>query len=158
MIFQHDLPIQSFQYGFMTSRLQNASITIGDMICKGPRICNKGYFPFPTCEHKVELIGGQNANEGFIEIYKSGFGWGGVCDDYFDMVDAHVICRLAGYPKGASNIYIQSKPFGRGNSRPQITDLKCHGLEKSIFDCISSGWGRANNCGSGEWAGVSCNL
>ena len=155
MIFQHDLPIQSFQYGFMTSRLQNASITIGDMICKGPRICNKGYFPFPTCEHNVELIGGQNANEGFIEIYKSGAGRGGVCDDEFDINDANVICRLAGYPKGVSNIYIDSKPFGHGNGEIGMDDLKCHGHEKSIFDCPYGGWGNSD-CNNGEWAGVRC--
>ena len=39
--------------------------------------------------------------EGYIEISNNGgLSWGGVCDDYYGIVDAHVFCRMAGFTLG----------------------------------------------------------
>ena len=106
---------------------------------------------------KVRFGGSSNAYEGYVEVNVNGQGWKGVCDDSFDLNDAHVICRMAGFPEGAETAYVQSKPFGYGVSKGvfAVDNLNCKGNEKSIVDCNRNSWNN-ENCGEKEWAGVRC--
>ena len=40
-------------------------------------------------------LAGNSLNEGRLEVYHSGV-WGTVCDDYFDYIDAGVVCNSLG--------------------------------------------------------------
>ena len=57
--------------------------------------CLKDIFFYPT----VRLVGGASQSEGRLEVlYRNE--WGTVCDDYFGVDDAQVVCRqlsLNGY-------------------------------------------------------------
>ena len=44
----------------------------------------------------VQLVDGDHPEEGRVEIIRNGER-GTVCDDEWDLDDAHVICRMLGY-------------------------------------------------------------
>ena len=79
-----------------------------------------------------------------------------MCDDYFDTNDAHVICRMLGYPSAISAVDARytygNNPSG---SSYVLDDLHCTGSEFSIFDCPHNGeW--IENCDVADIAGVRC--
>ena len=110
-----------------------------------------------TGDIQVRLKGGSSHNEGYVEIKVNNQDWKGVCDDYFDINDAHVICRMAGYPFGASAYFMESSPFGYGSSGDHfaVNELECTGNETSIADCPRNEW-NDEDCSRYEWAGVQC--
>ena len=76
-----------------------------------------------------------------------------MCDDYFDINDANVVCRQGGYV-GATQ-YHTSAYYGRGSGPIWFDDLYCYGTETSLFDCHHRGIG-SHNCGHNEDVGVVC--
>ena len=121
------------------------------------------FFLTDTCCHEIDpnlqvrFRGSTNPNEGYVEVKYNNQVWKGVCDDKFDLNDAHVLCRMAGFYDGASAYYQGSKPFGYGPSVNDfvVDDLECTGTELTITRCKPIDW-NVHNCGSGEWAGVQC--
>ena len=87
-----------------------------------------------------------------MEIFYNGY-WGTVCDDYWDIKDARVVCRQLGFPDAASAPH--SARFGRGSGKIWLDDVRCSGNESSIVNCSHYGWG-SHNCGHGEDASVIC--
>ena len=103
----------------------------------------------------VRLQGGSTQNEGYIEIKDSAGMWGGICDDAWDLLDGHVICRMLGYPS-AETVYTHSSPFGSGGGHFTLDNVGCVGNEASIFDCPRPYNVGKHNCASSEWSGVKC--
>ncbi|XP_077184239.1 galectin-3-binding protein [Paroedura picta] len=100
----------------------------------------------------VRLVGGNDFNEGRVEIFYAGQ-WGTICDDNWDMADANVVCRSLGFP-GATEVKT-SAAFGEGSGPIVLDDITCIGTETSLTQCTSGGW-LNHNCGHGEDAGVVC--
>ena len=104
---------------------------------------------------------GSSESRGYVEALGTNGQWGGVCDDSFDINDAHVVCKNLGFPSAkvalasgtADNVY-GTAPSG---NYFVLDDLQCTGSETSIFDCQHNGeWNE--NCGASEIAGVECDI
>ena len=110
------------------------------------------FFSSPAVQ--VRLVNGSSDREGRVEVFYNGE-WGTVCDDYFDIRDANVICRMMGFPAAVSAEI--GGHFGAGNSsqRVLLDDLWCRGNESSVASCSFRAWG-SHDCSHTEDAGVVC--
>ncbi|XP_037530200.1 galectin-3-binding protein A-like [Nematolebias whitei] len=105
-------------------------------------------------EGLIRLIGGQDESEGRVEIFHDGE-WGTVCDDNWDIDDAHVVCQQL-YYMGAKEAP-GSATFGQGTGNIWMDDVSCSGAEIDLLHCTFPGWG-THNCGHSEDAGVRCEI
>ena len=97
----------------------------------------------------IRLVGGRGPYEGRVEVYYGQ--WGTVCNDYFDINDANVVCRELGYP-GAVRY---RSYFGQGSGPIWLDNLACTGTETSLYNCSHNGVGN-HDCEHYEDVGVVC--
>ncbi|KAJ8029321.1 Deleted in malignant brain tumors 1 protein [Holothuria leucospilota] len=105
-----------------------------------------------TPRDSIRLVGGTSSFEGRVEVLHNGV-WGTVCDDYWDVNDARVVCRQLGFTDAETAL--QNAFFGQGSGIIWLDDLHCSGSEPSLFQCSHSGYG-LHNCGHNEDASVRC--
>ena len=100
----------------------------------------------------ARLAGSTNYNEGRSELFYDG-NWNTICDDEWDLPDADVFCRMAGFP-GADETHGLAF-FGAGEGDVILDNLNCLGNESSLLDCPSNGL-FVENCYHSEDAGATC--
>jgi hypothetical protein len=102
-------------------------------------------------EGDVRLAGGAVESSGRVEIYADGQ-WGTVCDDFWNLNAATVVCRQLGYQGALEAV----ERFGGGDALPiLLDDVRCTGEEANLLACQRNEIGD-NNCGHFEDAGVVC--
>ncbi|CAC5399581.1 Neurotrypsin,Scavenger receptor cysteine-rich type 1 protein M130,Deleted in malignant brain tumors 1 protein,Scavenger receptor cysteine-rich domain-containing group B protein,Soluble scavenger receptor cysteine-rich domain-containing protein SSC5D [Mytilus coruscus] len=105
----------------------------------------------------IRLVGGQYPWEGRVEVKHNGQ-WGTICDDFFDINDTTVVCRMLGYNDTDGSVkYYGSSYFGRGYGPILIDDLDCSGEEDDVSECNRTDWFK-NNCGHDEDVSVNCGV
>uniref|UniRef100_A0A8C6ET03 SRCR domain-containing protein n=1 Tax=Marmota marmota marmota TaxID=9994 RepID=A0A8C6ET03_MARMA len=118
----------------------------------------------PACAHgntasvvcsdsrQLRLVDGGSRCAGRVEILQQG-SWGSICDDSWDLNDAHVVCRQLGC--GVALEATISAHFGEGSGPVWLDEVNCTGQEAHVWQCPSQGWGQ-HNCSHKEDAGVIC--
>ncbi|CAL8314023.1 unnamed protein product [Lota lota] len=145
-------------------------ILLDDLGCNGQERslleCKHAGFVINDCSHtedagvicsgqpEIKLINGTDRCTGRVEVQHDGQ-WGTVCDDFWDIKDAQVVCRAmdCGTP-------LRVKPaayFGQGKGNVWLDDVNCSGNETSLMHCKHTAFGESN-CGHAEDAGVQCSM
>ena len=100
----------------------------------------------------IRLVGGNSPREGRVEVF-NGQGWGTVCDDYWNLNHASVVCRHLGF---GHPVETSTRRFGQGNGTIGLANVDCRGTENSLFDCHGASNWNNSNCQHSEDVGVVC--
>ena len=99
----------------------------------------------------MRLENGGSIYEGRVEILYDGE-WGTVCDDYFEDIDAQVVCAMLGFSGGRAMVDCD---FGEGSGTIWLDSVQCDGTEQEVGLCSHDTWGY-HDCGHYEDVGVIC--
>ena len=100
----------------------------------------------------VRLVNGSSENEGRLEVQVNGV-WGTVCDDFWGLDEADIVCRQLGYPAGA---IVSDGIAVAGDGLPiWLDNVRCAGTEFFIWDCPNNGPG-SHNCAHFEDVYIVC--
>ncbi|XP_051779121.1 scavenger receptor cysteine-rich type 1 protein M130-like [Erpetoichthys calabaricus] len=116
--------------------------------------CNSGDDIGLLCSHHtaLRLADGGGDCAGRLEIYYNGT-WGTVCDDFWDLTDADVVCQQlqCGHAIRTSD----SSIYGEATGPIWLDDVNCHGNESTLWECEMNNWG-IHDCGHKEDVGLLC--
>ena len=88
--------------------------------------------PFP-----VRLVAeGFSSVEGRLEVFYKDE-WGTVCDDEWDLKDAHVVCRQLGLGRATRALAGLAHDYGPGEHSILLNKLRCNGSEQVLAQCLS---------------------
>uniref|UniRef100_A0A674G8F7 SRCR domain-containing protein n=1 Tax=Taeniopygia guttata TaxID=59729 RepID=A0A674G8F7_TAEGU len=148
--------------------LGSGRIFLDDVQCRGDepslRMCRHNGWGMHNCGHSedasvicaaaapLRLASGGDWCSGRVEVYRDGK-WGTVCDDYFGVNSAKVVCRQLQCGQAVSVLGLSY--FGLSGKVIQLGDVQCRGTESHLWDCRHAGWGK-HNCGLNEDVGVIC--
>ncbi|XP_069829425.1 scavenger receptor cysteine-rich domain-containing group B protein-like [Dendropsophus ebraccatus] len=101
---------------------------------------------------RVRLVGGNSSCSGRVEVFYNQ-AWGTVCDDTWDVSDAHVVCRHVGC--GPAQRAPGAAYFSPGSGSIWLEKLFCNGTETSLSQC-GGVLSKNSLCTHSQDAGVIC--
>ena len=106
----------------------------------------------------IRLVDGASSNVGRVEVYartdRMGVAqWGTVCNDFWDIQDARVVCRQLGFPDALAAPW--NAHYGPGTGPVLLDNVHCLGTESDLLTCEHNGIG-SHNCYHYEDASVEC--
>uniref|UniRef100_A0A8C8VLT7 Soluble scavenger receptor cysteine-rich domain-containing protein SSC5D n=1 Tax=Pelusios castaneus TaxID=367368 RepID=A0A8C8VLT7_9SAUR len=115
-------------------------------------LCNSSLSLFEGV-NELRLVNGSSPCAGRVEV-KHQDRWGTVCDDYWDMTTAGVVCKQLGCGVVLSiSRYREGPYFGQGSGQIWMDNTICRGNESALWECKHNGWGE-HDCENIEDAGV----
>lgn len=107
-----------------------------------------------ACENYTVFLFGGNSSKGEVgmcinNVYEF------ICDDFWDELDAQVVCWQLGLHSVGYAIPTSGAYFGTGTAMEKIAldNVRCSGSETSILECLVD---YSVSCGHSETAGVIC--
>ncbi|XP_072123045.1 scavenger receptor cysteine-rich type 1 protein M130-like [Mobula birostris] len=101
---------------------------------------------------ELRLVGGENRCAGRVEVQHGGQ-WGTLCDEYFSLEDASVVCEQL--QCGAVKPNRKDAYFGEGKGPLWKDNYRCLGNESRLADCPVSTWGQIS-CSHANDASLIC--
>lgn len=100
----------------------------------------------------MRLVDGDSRCAGRVEVFHREQ-WGTVCDDFWNLRAAEVVCRELGC--GEAVDALGDAHFGQGSGPIWMRYMECSGSESTLKKCGSSGLS-VDQCNHEEDAGVIC--
>uniref|UniRef100_A0A8C4TF28 T-cell differentiation antigen CD6-like n=1 Tax=Erpetoichthys calabaricus TaxID=27687 RepID=A0A8C4TF28_ERPCA len=125
----------------------------GQWNCTVPNITSKNKINVTCKGPALRLAGGEDACAGRVEVWEDG-AWGTVCDDWWDLMDANVVCAQLNCGYATQMVMDGAKQFGSGSGHVLLDDVNCTGTEKFLWDCPALK--HSGDCGHKEDVGVIC--
>lgn len=102
----------------------------------------------------VRLMGSDLPGQGRLEVLHSERGWGTVCDDNFDDLDAAVACFSLGFRGGSAGLaFSLGIPVVDATVPILMDEVRCAGSEGALWDCPHN---RVADCHHTEDVGLVC--
>ncbi|XP_039592572.1 T-cell differentiation antigen CD6-like isoform X5 [Polypterus senegalus] len=125
----------------------------GEWNCTVPNITSKKKINVTCKGPALRLAGGGDSCAGRVEVWEDG-AWGTVCDDWWDLMDANVVCAQLNCGYATQVVMDGAKQFGYGSGHVLLDDVNCTGTEKFLWDCPALK--HSGDCGHKEDVGVIC--
>ncbi|XP_074649735.1 scavenger receptor cysteine-rich type 1 protein M160-like isoform X2 [Tubulanus polymorphus] len=111
-----------------------------------------------ACAGKVKIYKGNSRSYGIVNVWgkfpeRDFSSWMSVCDEGWDDTDARVFCKELGYSYGKS---VCCGAFGYNYRPANMTNVRCVGNEKTIFDCPHESPTFRDRCSTRNYASVVC--
>ena len=100
----------------------------------------------------ARLADGSVSSEGRVELFLNG-AWGTVCDNWWDIREARVVCRQLGFPDAREAVV--GAAFGPGSGPILLVAVNCQGDENDLMECPHEGVG-VHYCRHSWDVGVIC--